>query len=296
MRHLDDFLDRVSNLPPAPRVLTELLTLLGQEEVDSGKIVSIIALDPGLTASVLQLANSALLASARPAEELSEAVSRLGFNRVFQLVGALVGGSGMAPPQPGYGIDAGELWRHSITVAVAAQIVAEEAGEPPALAYTAGLLHDLGKVVLSEALVQSYAALVSETEQQQLPLVDAERRVLGTDHAEIGGRLLTRWKMPASVVMAVAHHHSPADAGDHRRIAATVYVGNMLAHMMGYGFGHVPFAIRGRADAMSLLGLDEQALPKFMIATFEKMGFVDALFKAASNSKAPSRPPPSPSA
>lgn len=287
MRNLDEFLDRVSNLPPAPKVLTELLTLLGRDDVDSDKIVSIIALDPGLTASVLQLANSALLGASRPAEELSEAVARLGFNQVFQLVAALVGGSGMAPPQPGYGIDSGELWRHSVAVAVAAQLVAEEVGDPPALVYTAALLHDVGKIVLSEALVQSYAALVADTEQQQMPLIDAERRVLGTDHAEIGARLLTRWKMPASVVAAVAHHHSPQDAGEHRRLAANVYVGNMLTHMMGYGCGHVPFAISGRSEAMKILGLNEEALPKFMIGTFEKLGFVEALFGAASKTKSP---------
>ncbi|MCC6233723.1 MAG: HDOD domain-containing protein [Verrucomicrobiales bacterium] len=289
MRHLDDYLDKVSNLPPAPRVLTELLTLLGRDDVDSEKIVSIIALDPGLTASVLQLANSALLAAARPAEELSEAVARLGFNQVFQLVAALVGGSGMAPPQPGYGIDSGELWRHSVTVAVAAQLVAEEVGDAPAIVYTAALLHDIGKIVLSETLVQSYAALVADTEQQQLPLIEAERRVLGTDHAEIGGRLLTRWKMPAGVVAAVTYHHAPQEAGTHARLAAHVYVGNMLAHMMGYGCGHVPFAIHGRSEAMRILGLGEESLPKFMIATFEKLGFVEALFGAVSKSKAAKR-------
>lgn len=280
MRHVDDYLNGIKTLPPAPRVLPELLNLLREENVDSERVVSVIACDPGLTAKVLQLCNSAAYGLATPAEDLQEAVTRLGFNQVFQMVAALVGSATLAPPQPGYGIDRGELWKHSIAAAVAAECVARERGDASSIVYTATLLHDIGKIVLSDALVQEYGRLLADTEQNQQPLVEAERKILGTDHAEVGGRLLARWRLPASLVEAVTHHHAPAQAGEHARLAAYTYLGNMLAHFMGYGYGHVPFALRGRGEAMDILGLDQDSLPRFMIQTFERLNLINTLFRA----------------
>ncbi len=278
MQELDDYLNKVRNLPPAPRVLPELLTLLREENVDSGRVVSLIGYDPGLTANVLQLCNSAYFGLATPADDLQEAVTRLGFNQVFQLVAAVIGARTMAPAQKGYGIDKGELWRHSVAAAVAAQLIAQDRGEPDTLVYTATLLHDIGKVILSEALEYVYARLIEEIEQNQQPLLDAEKSLLGVQHAEIGGRLLARWHLPAGLVAAVTHHHDPMEAGPHTRLAAHVYLGNMMAHFMGMGYGHQPFAMRGRSEALDILQLTSDDLPRFMIATFEKMAFIDALF------------------
>lgn len=280
MRDLDEYINGVTTLPPAPRVLTELLSLLADEEVDSDQVVTVIGYDPGLTASVLQLCNSAVFSGATPAADLSEAVHRLGFNRVYQLVAALVGGKSLGPPQRGYGIDKGELWKHSVAAAVAAQGVADELGDPSSVVYTAALLHDIGKIVLSEALVEGYTQLLEETEQKQQPLLDTEKKLLGADHAEVGGRLLARWQFPAQLVDAVTHHHAPAQGGANARLAAYTYLGNMLAHFMGYGYGHVPFAVRGRAEAVEILGLDQEALPRFMIGTFGKIAEIEALFAA----------------
>lgn len=281
MRSIDDYIDGMTSLPPAPRVLPELLALLQEDEVNSDKVVAVIAYDPGLTASVLQLCNSAVFSGATPAADLNEAVHRLGFNRVYQLVAALIGGKSLAPAQAGYGIDKGELWKHSVAAAVAAQCIAEVQDGPVSVVYTATLLHDIGKIVLSEAMVGTYAQLLEETERNQQPLVDAERKLLGVDHAEVGGRLLARWRFPAGLVGAVTHHHAPQDAGSHSRLAAYSYLGNMLAHFMGYGYGHVPFAMRGRAEALEVLGLDQDALPQFMIQTFERIATIEALFGAA---------------
>ena len=281
MRRVDDYLNGIKTLPPAPRVLPELLKLLREEDVDSAKVVSVIACDPALTANVLQLCNSAYFGLATPAEDLQEAVTRVGYNQVFQMVAALVGSTTLAPPQPGYGIDKGELWKHSIAAAVAAENVAKELGDAGTLVYTATLLHDIGKMVLSESLVQEYARLVESTEKEQQPLVETERKILGTDHAEVGGRLLERWRFPATLVAAVAHHHAPAQAGEHVRLAAYTYLGNMLAHFMGYGYGHVPFALRGRTEAMEVLGLHQDDLPRFMIQTFERMNQIQTLFRVA---------------
>jgi len=280
MQELDDYINKVKTLPPAPRILPELLALLNKDDVDSDRIVKLISLDPAITASVLRLCNSAFFAGAMPADDLQEAVTRLGFKQVYQLVAAVSGARMLGPAQKGYGIDSGELWQHSVTAAVAAEAIARNAGDDESLAFTSTLLHDIGKIVLAEALDQIYAKLVEDSQSQQAALIETEKRLLGVQHAEIGGRLLARWKFPASIVSSVWFHHNPAAAPSDKKLAAYVYLGNMIAYFMGYGYGHQAFALRGRTEALEIAGIKPEALPDFMIQTFEKLQTIEALVKA----------------
>jgi putative nucleotidyltransferase with HDIG domain len=281
MQELDDYINKVKNLPPAPRILPELLTLLRKEDIDSSRVVDLIAYDPGITAAVLRLCNSACFAGAEPADDLPEAVNRIGFRQVYLLVAAVSGAKLLGSAQKGYGIDSGELWKHSVTAAVAAQLVTEEKGGDTGVAFTAALLHDIGKIILAEALEHIYARLVEETECNQASMLETEKRLLGVNHAEIGGRLLSRWKFPTSIVSAVTAHHQPANAESDKELAAYVYVGNMIAYFMGYGYGHHAFALRGRNEAFEILNLKPDELPGYMIKTFDKLQTVDSLIKAA---------------
>jgi len=279
MQELDDYINKVKTLPPAPRILPELLALLNKDDVDTEHVVKLISFDPAITASVLRLCNSAFFAGAMPADNLNEAVTRLGFRQVYQLVAAVSGARMLGPAQKGYGIDGGELWRHSVTAAVAAELLAKNGGDDASLAFTSTLLHDLGKIVLAEALEHIYAKLVEDSQSQQTALIESEKRLLGVQHAEIGGRLLARWKFPANIVSAVWFHHNPAAAPSDKKLAAYVYLGNLIAYFMGYGYGHHAFALRGRTEALELAGLKPEMLPDFMIQTFEKLQTIDVFVK-----------------
>lgn len=261
MNELDSFINQVKQLPPAPRVLPQLLPLLNQPDIDSGRVVNLITCDSSLTSTVLSLCNSACFAGAAPTTDLQEAVTRLGFREIFRLVAAVSGARALAPAQKSYGINEGELWKHSVSAAVAAQLMARDLGEDEHLVFTATLLHDIGKIVLAQALEQNYAKLLDEVSQNQQAMIEAEKRVLGVQHAEIGGRLLARWELPANVVAAVTFHHQPASASPHQRLAAFVYLGNMIAYFMGHGYGHAAFALSGRAEALDILQLRSECLP-----------------------------------
>ena len=281
MQILDDYIKKARSLPPAPRILPELLTLLRQENVDSGRVVQLISFDPAITATVLRLCNSALFAGAVPASDLSDAVSRLGFRQIYTLVTAVSGARALTPPTTGYGFNPGELWKHSVTAAVAAQLIARSQGADESTVFTAALLHDVGKIVLAEALEDKYNQLLADNEVTQNPLLETEKRILGVQHAEIGGHLLARWKFPANLVSAVWFHHQPAAAKPHHRLAAYVYLGNMVAHFMGQGYGHQAFALKGRGEALEILDLSPDAIPQLMIQTFDQMQMVDTLLSAA---------------
>jgi putative nucleotidyltransferase with HDIG domain len=282
MQAIDDYISNLRHLPPAPRVVPELMRLLNQPDVDSSKIVKLISFDPSLTANVLRICNSAYFGASTPTSDLQEAVTRLGFQQVYQLVAAATGARLLGAAQLGYGLEQGELWKHSVASAVAAQLIARKLGDNENLVFTATLLHDIGKIVLSGSLNGSYSKIVKETETNGQSLLDAEKKLLGVNHAEVGGQLLNRWKFPPNIVSAVWFHHTPKGAGAHQRLACHVYLGNMIAYFMGHGYGHVGFALRGRAEVLTTLDLKPESIPQFMMETYEQMHMVDALFSLAS--------------
>jgi putative nucleotidyltransferase with HDIG domain len=279
MQELDDYIKRVKHLPPAPAILPKLLAVLSQPDTDSSQVVDLITYDPSLTANVLQLCNSAFFAAGTPVADIQEAVGRLGFNQVYRLVVAISGARTLTPPQKGYGFEKGDLWKHSVAAAVAAQCIAEDQGDDANVIFTAGLLHDIGKIILADALEHIYAKLVQETESQQHALLETEKKLLGVQHAEIGGRLLALWKFPSNLVSAVWFHHQPDGAAPYERLAAFVYLGNMIAHFLGFGFGHQAFAFRGRSEALQFLGMTPDQLPRYMILTYERFETVESLFR-----------------
>ena len=276
-QQLDEYLDHLETLPAAPRILPELIALLQKDDVDNGRVIELIAFDPGVTAGVLRVSNSACFAGVTPVDNLAEAVCRLGFGQIYQLVLAATGAGLLGGAQKAYGLNRGELWQHSVTSAVAAQIIARELNGDENLVFTAALLHDLGKIVLTEALNDRYAALVDQSQLRQTALIEVEKQLLGVQHAEIGGRLLARWNFPSTIVNAVWRHHEPEEAGADCRLAAYIYLGNMISYFMGFGYGHQPLALRGREGALSILGLKSDCLPDFMIRTFEKLRVVEAM-------------------
>ena len=278
MQELDLYLNRLQHLPPAPKVLPELLRLLDRDDVDSERVVQLVQYEPSLTASILRASNRVEHAGRSRVGNISEAVFRLGFNTVFQIVVATSVGKAMTPAQKGYGMEATELWNHAVTSAVAAKMVARKVGLDENMAFTAGLLHDLGKIVLSSALEAKYNDLVRAVLEFDRSLLEAEKELLGVHHAEIGGRLLARWNFPASLVLAVSWHHMPQGANPYQKLASTTYLGNLLAYALGRGYGHTAFAFRNRPEVLPNLGLKEDVLPELLIKTHENLDEIQALF------------------
>ena len=111
---------------------------------------------------------------------------------------------------------------------------------------------------------------------------EIEAKLLGCDHAEVGGRLLERWKLPEHLVAAVRYHHQPAAATPHERLTACVTLGNFMAYFMGQGYGHHSLSLTGRDQAMTILKLSPERLPRFMDEAFEKVKAVRSLYGMAS--------------
>jgi putative nucleotidyltransferase with HDIG domain len=230
---LDAFIDRVQHLPPSPRLLVKLLELFKHPDPDINEVVGLISHDPAFTVEVLKRCNSAFIGTEKPAEDMFEAVSRLGFQEIYEIVLAMFAAAALLPPGARDGVHVEILWRHSVAVAVAARVLAQETGESLAAAFTAGLLHDIGKVVMVSAQRDEYAQAVLNAGLFHRPVVVTEREIFGFDHAEVGARLLTRWSLPPNIVAAVEHHHHPKNAGEFERLTAVVGLANLVAHSTG---------------------------------------------------------------
>jgi len=227
---MDEYIERVRHLPPAPTVVGQLLGLLSDPNRNIDRIVEMIGYDPSLTAEVLKRCNSAFFRGAVPAADIFEAVSRLGFYEVYCVVVSLMAARTVALAPAKSALNPDVLWRHSVTSAVAASALAVRIQEAEAVAFTAGLLHDVGKLILATVEPEVYSRLLTQFGVSGPALAGAEAVNLGVTHADVGARLLARWGLPAQVAIAVQYHHqSPAAANPFERLAAIVHLANILA-------------------------------------------------------------------
>jgi len=234
---LEEITRSVDTLPAMGGAALRVLALIEDAQASAARIEKALREDPGVTANLLRLANSAYFGIPSRIGSLRQAVSLLGLRRVTQMVVAACAAAVLQRPVEGYDLPAGELWRHSLAVSVAAEGLVRElgigAGEE---IFTAALLHDVGKIVLgrfvSEEMVRIEAAL-----GRGLTFEEAETAALGVDHAAVGADLLARWALPADIVYAVRWHHDPDRAPASHPMLDVVHVANVLCRMIGIGLG-----------------------------------------------------------
>jgi putative nucleotidyltransferase with HDIG domain len=194
-----------------------------------------IRCDNVLTAKVLRACNSAEAGLKHPVASLDQAVLLLGDSAIFRMVSVLGFGANMLRPLPGYAVEANGLWSHSLIVGLGSEYVGESGicgNFQPSLAFTAGLLHDIGKLLLTQVLTpKNRTDLRAKMAVGSLSRVEAERAVLGVDHAEVGACLLKKWLLPEVLVEAVAHHHCPI-LHPAVQLSAVVYLANCAAHLI----------------------------------------------------------------
>ncbi|HZL44555.1 MAG TPA: HDOD domain-containing protein [Verrucomicrobiae bacterium] len=223
------YLDRVQHLPPARSILARMAVLMSDPNRDMDNVAELISYDPALTAEVLKRSNSAFFRGSEHARDASEAVSRLGFNEVQHVVSTLSGSH--TPIQPlSETLDPDNLWRHSLRTAVTAAALSSITHESETAAFTAGLLHDVGKLVFGSLEPSVYAKLLAESAASGTTISHVEAATWGLTHAELGSRLLSRWGLPPNITLVIfSHHSSPMEAAPFECLAAMIQVSNRWA-------------------------------------------------------------------
>jgi len=276
---LDQLVERVGTLPHLPSTVLHLINVVSDPRANLAQVVEAIRYDQALTAEVLKLANSAYFGLARRVESLDDAVCLLGTVRVFQLVMAAHARLLLSRPQEGYGLPAGALWAHSVAVAVAAQLLARRLRMPQGgTLFTAGLLHDVGKVVLNEFVAQEYAEIVRRVQDEHLSFAEAEQQVLGFTHPEVGARLAAAWSLPDTIVNCIRYHHDPQAAPRSDALIDVVYLADSVCLLLGVGTGDDGLAYRARPNILTRHGLSESDLESIGAEAIGELRSVRAMF------------------
>lgn len=218
-------------LPSLPEVVNYLIRALGDDSANLDTLAHHINSDPAIVARLLAAANSAGAGLSKRVASASQAFLLLGANRIASIVLA----SALIHRYDAHasGFSARALWQHSLGVATCARVLAEQSGIDPDLAFTSGLLHDIGQLLLYTASPAHFLAVLDRHQHEDIPLFVAERAVFGYDHCEAGRILATTWKLPTDIVDAIAAHHEPDEFGS--EMGNLVHVSECLSHALDLG-------------------------------------------------------------
>jgi HD-like signal output (HDOD) protein/ActR/RegA family two-component response regulator len=207
-------LGRISHLPVIPAAYQEILGLLDVEATTVEELGKVVEKDPGMTANILKLVNSAYFGLRQRVSQPSEAVAFLGVDTLKSLT--LVHGIFQQVKTFPKGFNAAHLWQHSLELAAASREIGKQEGlgrEAVSECFTGGLLHDVGLLILASGFPAEYGEIGRMLAAGPVGVLEAEMQVLGVHHGEAGAHLLGLWGLPAGVVQAVAEHHAPAPSG-----------------------------------------------------------------------------------
>ncbi len=219
-------------IPPFPQIAIRVLQLSNNEDVPMRQLGDLISSDPSFSGEVLTIANSALYARRAPVNSILQAVALLGLNSL-KGVCLTVG----VRAYLGKAINHQSLraiWRHSLACALIAEQLADPASVNKDTAYTAGVLHDIGRLALAVMRPEQYAALLLTHCGTPCSILTAERTLFGLDHCEAGKRLIANWKLPAGFDAIVSDHHSCGQPHDHWSLPTLINVSCRMADTIGF--------------------------------------------------------------
>jgi putative nucleotidyltransferase with HDIG domain len=266
---------RIEYLPPFPVTVARALQMLEDPKVTPESIAEFIRFDQGIATNVLKLCNSSYFGLKRSITSLQEALVYIGLSRFREILVLSGTRQYFEKKIPGYELQKGELWGYSLASAIIAEnlcdiIVVENKEE----AFLAALLHDLGKLVLSEYVTESFNEIREKVTNERNTFIEAERATIGCDHAELGARILEMWGFAQSIIDAVRKHHDPTVDSD-SRLEDIVRLADTVCLMMGYGTSVDGLAYRGFDDVCRKYQILQETLDSVMADSLEKIKKVE---------------------
>lgn len=278
-RSAEEYAAAIKHLPPALPLVNNLLTMFRNPDCDLDKVVTLVAHDPALTAEILKRCNSAMLAIDHPISDIFEAVMRLGLYEVYCIAVGMCRLDHTMFPGVEKILPLKQEWEHSMSAAAAAVSVAKLVQASPSEAFIAGLLHDIGKLVLAASDPGSYRLALTKAGNEPWALDQAEREFFGVDHAAVGGCLLARWGLAEEVAAAVHYHHTPAASMLHQRQTAIIFVADTIAYQADSDTLQPCWSSPEIKRAFDLLELSEPDLPQILDDTARHLLRVRALIQ-----------------
>jgi putative nucleotidyltransferase with HDIG domain len=262
---LNELVSRIDEIPIFPQTVSKILKLVDDPKTNIRDIENEILKDQGFTTKVLKLANSAYFGVSRQIKTVSQATTLLGFQAIRSMVLASSVGSVLSKELIGYALEREALWKQSQICAITARVISKKIKFPqPDQAYTAGLLKDIGKVILDHYLNDQFQNIMDQINEGNKPFLEVEEEILGFNHCQVGARIAEKWKLPEDLVEAIAYHHQPEKAQLNLKLVAITHVADGLVMMMGLHIGSDGLAYNFSNSAMELLNLDETILSEII--------------------------------
>jgi putative nucleotidyltransferase with HDIG domain len=254
----------VTDLPPLPQVLMKANEIMANPSSTFKDLGGIIETDPAIAGRVLKLANSAYYGLRGMVSSIHQASVVLGFEALGELI-SVVGAAGLLDNiLNGYGLEAGSLWQHSLAVAFGSKIIARKKYPTHENdAFSAGLLHDCGKMILDEYVKEREEQFDSFLKEEGNTYLAAEKKILGFDHAEIAFELCKKWNIPESQSIAIRYHHFPSESNKNE-LAYIIHIADVLAMKGGIGTGFDSMFYEIEKKALEFTGIPESELEEVM--------------------------------
>jgi putative nucleotidyltransferase with HDIG domain len=264
----EKLLHGIERLEPLPFTLQKLLVYLDKPEVETTEIVQIIELDGAVTANILRMANSVRFGGRFEITNLRDAVVRLGTSALLEIaLGAQMHSLKTAAPM--YDLTEDDLWLHGAAASLAVKAIIRETRNAriPASAAIAALLHDIGKLIMVRYMKADVSALVAICREKQVTFVEAERELLGSDHAEVGAAMARKWNFPPEITQAIELHHQ-VPVSEPNPTLDVVMLANLVAKTIGVGLGMEGLNLRIEyAGSRERLGLSVEGFERACVQT-----------------------------
>ncbi|MDZ7642508.1 MAG: HDOD domain-containing protein [Desulfurivibrio sp.] len=280
MSRVEEIKNLIKEVQPFPKVARRVMEMLSDLEVEVKDLAEVIQYDQVITANVLKICNSPYFGLPRKVSSLQEALVLLGHDTLRDII--ITSSSArfyQGAVGDGYELAQGELWRHSVAVGILAkQLVAKIEEVDSSTAFTAGLLHDIGKCFLSTFVADDFARIMEKVARERCPFIEAEKELLGINHAELGGVILKRWDFPEDVQQAVRDHHD-SEALTKEPLTALVALANALVISMGIGVGADGLATRMRGEGLQRFGITQAHLDLAMANLLQELEEAEELLQ-----------------
>jgi HD-like signal output (HDOD) protein len=281
--NLDQILTQANLIEPLPATATRLAGLLSQPDWDLQDVVRAIELDAALTARLLRVANSVLFRAAREISTARDAVLRVGAATAAGVAVGIGARHLMLAALPEYQGREDALWRHSVASALAVQHMGRQCKiQAPPEAFTAALLHDIGKILLCQSLNNNLIMLLRDSRERGMSELEAEWEVLEVTHPELGGLIAQHWNLPASIVQAISLHHSPLSAvrREHLATCRAVQLADCVAKAIGAGIDGKIADLESTQPVREALGLGLEPFQSLCRVVGEELESTLALYES----------------
>ncbi|MEW6235023.1 MAG: HDOD domain-containing protein [Candidatus Omnitrophota bacterium] len=255
----EKIVQEIDDIPPLPSIVVKVMQLIRDPESTAKQLTDVISQDQALTGNILRLCNSSYYGLPRVVSSLSQAIMYLGFHTVRNLVLTCSISKLFSPDKKVYGYKKGGLWYHAVVCALTCQIISKKIKPDIAdAAFTAGLLHDIGQLVMAIIIKDTAETIVDLMESNNISDLKAERETVGFSHDELGAALANKWNFPDELVHAIRFHHTPEASKNKSILTAIVNLADAIVLELGYGVQLDQMKHPASSYALKIAKIDEE--------------------------------------